>query len=305
LVGAPRLLQSVAKDDIMPILKPFQSTFRDEPFKALIFTLILSEISVLIANFDIVTTMVSEFFLMCYLSVNLVCILQTLLHEPSWRPRFRFYHWLLSLLGVIVCMTIMLISSWYIALISLAIGVIVYIYIWYAGANKEWGEGLKGLPMSIAHVALSRLDDRPMHTKNFRPQILAFIKCIYNENQHRWMIEHEKVLDLLSQLKAGKGLIIVATIIQGLICCFMLILFLETNKKMRFNLGKYDEKRDIAEQLRHYLKEQMITHKILNGFIDVLVANDVYDGINSLMQISGVGGFRPNTVQKRRVYFWN
>ncbi|CAF0780703.1 unnamed protein product [Rotaria sordida] len=274
LVGAPRLLQSVAKDDIMPILKPFQSTFRDEPFKALLFTLVLSEISVLIANFDIVTTMVSEFFLMCYLSVNLVCILQTFLHEPSWRPRFRFYHWLLSLLGVIVCIAIMLISSWYIALISLAIGIIVYIYIWYAGANKEWGEGLKGLPMSIAHVALSRLDDRPMHTKNFRPQILAFIKCIYNENQHRWMIEHEKVLDLLSQLKAGKGLIILATVIKG----------------------KYDEKRDIAEKLRHYLKEQMITHKILNGFIDVLVANDVYNGINSLMQTSGVGGFRPNTV---------
>jgi hypothetical protein len=40
----------------------------------------------------------------------------------------------------------------------------------------------------------------------------------------------------------------------------------------------------------------MITHKILNGFIDVLVVNDVYNGINSLMQTSGVGGFRPNTV---------
>jgi len=62
------------------------------------------------------------------------------------------------------------------------------------------------------------------------------------------------------------------------------------------NLGKYDEKRDIVEQLRQYLKEQMITHKILNGFVDVLVTNDVYEGINSLMQTSGVGGFRPNTV---------
>ena len=57
LVGAPRLLQSVAKDDIMPILKPFQSTFRNEPFKALLLTLSLSEISVLVANFDIVTSM--------------------------------------------------------------------------------------------------------------------------------------------------------------------------------------------------------------------------------------------------------
>ena len=176
---------------------------------------------------------VSEFFLMCYLSVNFVCILQTLLRkfdnkgntrrkmnlfiagEPSWRPRFRFYHWFLSLLGVLVCMSIMLISSWYIALITLAIGAIVYSYIWYAGVNKEWGEGLKGLPLSLAHVALSRLDDRPMHTKNFRPQILTFIKCIFNEYQHRWVIDHDKMLHLLSQLKAGKGLVIVATVIQG------------------------------------------------------------------------------------------
>ncbi len=57
LIGAPRLLQSVAKDNIMPILKPFQSTFRNEPLKALLFTLTLSEISVLVANFDIVTSM--------------------------------------------------------------------------------------------------------------------------------------------------------------------------------------------------------------------------------------------------------
>lgn len=54
----------------------------------------------------------------------------------------------------------------------------------------------------------------------------------------------------------------------------------------------------MAEQLREYLKEQMVQHKILNGFVDVLVTNDVYDGINSLMQTTGVGGFRPNTVKE-------
>lgn len=67
-------------------------------------------------------------------------------------------------------------------------------------------------------------------------------------------------------------------------------------------LGKYAEKRTIAEQLREYLKEQMIEHKILNGFVDVLVTNDVYDGINSLMQTTGVGGFRPNTVRRFSQY---
>lgn len=46
----------------MPILKPFQSTFRQEPVKALLFTLILSEISVLVANFDVVTSKSIEIY---------------------------------------------------------------------------------------------------------------------------------------------------------------------------------------------------------------------------------------------------
>lgn len=52
----------MAKDDIIPILKPFQSTFRNEPFKALLFTLTLSEISVLVANFDVVTSKFIEVY---------------------------------------------------------------------------------------------------------------------------------------------------------------------------------------------------------------------------------------------------
>lgn len=37
-----------------------------------------------------------RFFLMCYMFVNLACALQTLLRTPNWRPRFKFYHWLVS-----------------------------------------------------------------------------------------------------------------------------------------------------------------------------------------------------------------
>lgn len=59
----------------------------------------------------------------------------------------------------------------------------------------------------------------------------------------------------------------------------------------------------MAEKLRNYLKEQMIIHRILNGFVDVLVTNDIFDGINSMMQTSGVGGFRPNTVRSTVLFY--
>ena len=48
---------------------------------------------------------VCRFFLMCYLFVNLACAVQTLLRTPNWRPRFKFYHWCVSLC-VCVCVCV-------------------------------------------------------------------------------------------------------------------------------------------------------------------------------------------------------
>lgn len=38
-------------------------------------------------------------------------------------------------------------------------------YIEYAGAEKEWGDGLRGLKLSAARFALLNVENRPQHTK--------------------------------------------------------------------------------------------------------------------------------------------
>ena len=75
-----------------------------------------------------------RFFLMCYMFVNFACTLQSLLKAPNWRPRFRYYHWITSLLGSLLCLTIMFITSWYYALAALAVAIVVYKYIEYRGS---------------------------------------------------------------------------------------------------------------------------------------------------------------------------
>ena len=82
--------------------------------------------------------------------VNLACVLQILLRTPSWRPRFKYYHWAASLLGMIMCIALMFICSWLYALIALALAAFVYKYIEYKGAEKEWGDGMKGLQVKSA-----------------------------------------------------------------------------------------------------------------------------------------------------------
>ena len=75
----------------------------------------------------------TRFFLMCYGFVNLACVLQSLLKTPNWRPRWKFYHWLFSLFGVLLCLTIMFISSWYYAVGALLIALGIYKYIEFKG----------------------------------------------------------------------------------------------------------------------------------------------------------------------------
>jgi potassium/chloride transporter 4/5/6 len=59
LTSAPRLLQAVAKDDVIPFLRPLASSFRGEPFRALLMTLLICEGCVLIGNLDHLTPFIA------------------------------------------------------------------------------------------------------------------------------------------------------------------------------------------------------------------------------------------------------
>ena len=53
LTGAPRLLQSIAKDGIIPFLEPMSVVSKsNEPTRALLVTICLCQIAVLIGNVD-------------------------------------------------------------------------------------------------------------------------------------------------------------------------------------------------------------------------------------------------------------
>ncbi|RXG67811.1 Solute carrier family 12 member 6, partial [Armadillidium vulgare] len=79
LTGAPRLMQAIASDNLIPCLSFFAVSRKR-----------ICQIAILIGNLDYIAPILSMFFLMCYGFVNLACALQTLLRTPNWRPRFNF-----------------------------------------------------------------------------------------------------------------------------------------------------------------------------------------------------------------------
>ncbi|XP_033838068.1 solute carrier family 12 member 7-like isoform X1 [Periophthalmus magnuspinnatus] len=269
LTGAPRLLQAIARDGIIPFLQVFgHGKSNGEPTWALLLTVGLCEIGILIASVDAVAPILSMFFLMCYLFVNLACAVQTLLRTPNWRPRFKFYHWTLSFLGMSLCLSLMFVSSWYYALVATVIAGCIYKYIEYRGAEKEWGDGIRGLSLNAARYALIRLEESPLHTKNWRPQLLVLCKPDSDLS-----VKHPRLLSFTSQLKAGKGLTIVCSVLQG----------------------TYMTRGQDVKTAEKSLKAAMVAEKT-KGFHHVVVSSNLRDGFSVLIQSAGLGGMKHNAV---------
>uniref|UniRef100_A0A4W5KAS6 Solute carrier family 12 member 5b n=1 Tax=Hucho hucho TaxID=62062 RepID=A0A4W5KAS6_9TELE len=269
LTGAPRLLQAISRDSVIPFLKVFgHGKANGEPTWALLLTASICEIGIIIASLDAVAPILSMFFLMCYMFVNLACALQTLLRTPNWRPRFKFYHWALSFLGMSLCLSLMFICSWYYAIVAMVIATCIYKYIEFAGAEKEWGDGIRGISLSAARFALMRLEEGPPHTKNWRPQIMVLVSMDSEQN-----VEQPRLLSLTNQLKAGKGLTIVGTSVVGT--------FLNNHAE--------------AQKADQSLRKLMETEKV-KGFSQVVISSNLRDGTSHLIQVGGLGGLKHNTV---------
>ncbi|XP_036871324.2 solute carrier family 12 member 7 isoform X3 [Manis javanica] len=296
LTGAPRLLQAIARDGIVPFLQVFgHGKANGEPTWALLLTALICEAGILIASLDSVAPILSMFFLMCYMFVNLACAVQTLLRAPNWRPRFKYYHWALSFLGMSLCLALMFICSWYYALFAMLIAGCIYKYIEYRGrtrsgdgigvitsfqlrlwnakwwqqrAEKEWGDGIRGLSLNAARYALLHVEHGPPHTKNWRPQVLVMLSL--DEEQG---VKHPRLLSFTTQLKAGKGLTIVGSVLEGTF------------------LDKHAEAQRAEENIR-----SLMSMEKMKGFCQLVVSCTRRDGMSHLIQSAGLGGMRHNTV---------
>ncbi|NXV52573.1 S12A7 protein, partial [Uria aalge] len=178
------------------------------------------------------------------------------------------YRLTLSFLGMSLCLALMFICSWYYALIAMLIAGCIYKYIEYRGAEKEWGDGIRGLSLNAARYALLRVEDSPPHTKNWRPQLLVLLNLDSEQ-----LVKHPRLLSFTSQLKAGKGLTIVGSVLQGI----------------------YLDKCTETQKAEENVKALMGVEKT-KGFCQIVVSPNFRDGISYLIQSAGLGGMKHNTV---------
>ena len=58
-------------------------------------------------------------------------------------------------------------TYWYYAIVTVVLCLAIYKYVEYRGAEKEWGDGIRGLKLAGAKYSLLNIEENT-HTKNWR-----------------------------------------------------------------------------------------------------------------------------------------
>ena len=266
MMGAPRILQALARDNVFSALKFFGSGAGKsaEPRRATVVTFAISQACILLGDLNAIAPVITMFFMITYGTLNLATFYEAITKNPSYRPRFRFSHWSTSLLGAIACLAVMFLIDWVWAIVSLFLMAGLCWYVSLREIEARWGDMQSGLKFERTRRNLLKLEAEIYHPKNWRPNILAL-------SGGAWTRPHLAVYG--HWLSAGHGILTLSQIISG-----------EVEDRLT--------QRNSAEKLlRSFIEKQE-----LEAFPSVVIAPFVSDGIESLVQCHGIGGLRPNTV---------
>ena len=141
LEGAPRVLQALAKDDIFPYLETFSVGHgrNNDPIRAYIAVFGISLICILVADLNVVSSLLSNFFIAAYALINFSVFHASMTKSPGWRPSFKYFNKWLSLLGTILCIAVMFLMDYETALATFILIILLYVCVCYRKPNANWG----------------------------------------------------------------------------------------------------------------------------------------------------------------------
>ena len=266
MMGSPRILQALAKDDVFPSLKVFASGSgpNSEPRRAIIMTFMMSQICILVADLDTIAPLITMAFMITYGTINLATFYESITKNPSYRPSFKYSHWVTSLLGTIGCLTVMLLIDWRWAAVSILAMAGIYYYIFEKQIVSRWGDLQGGLLFERTRRNLLKLERYLYHPKNWRPIILVM-------SGGGWTRPRLAIYG--HWLTSGHGILSLGQVIQG---------------DVEFRLDRIENQERI---LQTFIEEEE-----LEAFPNVVAAPYLTQGIEYLIQCNGLGALRPNTI---------
>ncbi len=264
ILGAPRVLQALARDQVLPRALGWLgrgSGADDTPRAGTLFTLALALIAVWLGNLDAIAPVLTMFFLTTYGVLNVAAGVERFVESPSFRPKFRV-HWSLSLLGAVLCIAVMLVINTLATAVAAVFVLAVFLWLERRELTVAWGDVRRGLWMALTRSALLRVSRTP-DPKNWRPHILV----LSGSPTRRWHL-----IDLAAALTHGRALMTVATVVPA-------------------RSVTPERQRKLEERMQDYLARRGV-----QSLARVISAPSPFLGAERLVETYGLGPLFPNTV---------
>jgi hypothetical protein len=264
ILGAPRVLQALARDRVLPRWLSWlgKGTAKDDsPRLGTLFTLGIALAAVYFGNLNIIAPVLTMFFLTTYGVLNASAGIEGLLDSPSFRPQFKV-HWFFSLLGTAGCLVVMFLIN--AMATGLAFIFIVLIFLWLQSREMRtaWGDVRRGIWMALIRAGLLNLNQEK-ESKTWRPNPLV----LSGAPTRRWHL-----IDFASGITHNRGILTVATVLTSE------NITTEREKKMEQNI------------------QDFLARRSTRGFARVISAADTFEGATNFAKSYGLGSLVPNTV---------
>ncbi len=267
ILGAPRILQALAKDRIVYHKLAKGSGPTNMPRVATIFSLGVAMAGLALAytsrnGLNAIASVITMFFLASYGFVSLACGLATWSRIPSFRPTFRVPS-LVSLAGAAGCFYMMSLIN--LPAMVAAVLIVGGIYAWLRRRDipRTWGDMRHGIWAALVRDGLRVLQEVKYHPINWQPHVLVLGGSPFARSHllhfGRWI--------------GNRGIVTYCTLVTG----------------------------DPVERAARWEGEQEGLRKTIQRvypevLTKLIVAPDLYDGMLEAAQAYGLVGYEPNII---------
>jgi amino acid transporter len=263
LVGAPRILQAMGRDRLLPGLGFFAagSGPEGEPRVATGLTALIALACVWAGDLDALAGLVTMFFLLSYAALNYATFVESYSRNPSFRPRIRLAGWRTSLVGAAVCVGVMVAIDPVATAVALVVLGAVHRLLVGRRLVSPGGDARRAYYVQRIKLYLLKLRGRPEHARDWRPVVLAVAR------------PGGPVVRFAEAIGGEQGIVTFAEVLVGPLEGL------------------------VAERERRLAELQASVGERAGGcFFEVPVADSFAEGVRSLLLSHGLGQLRPNTL---------
>ncbi|MDG5767114.1 Na-K-Cl cotransporter [Balneolales bacterium ANBcel1] len=264
ILGAPRVLQALARDGVLPRWMRWVGRgdgADDLPRIGTLVTMVVALVAVFLGNLNVIAPILTMFFLTTYGVLNLTAGIERLLDSPSFRPKFRV-HWSLSLLGALGCVGVMFLINALATAIAMVFVFLIFSWLRSRELKTAWGDVRRGIWMALTRAGLMKMH-ADEDAKTWRPHPLVF-SGVPTKRFH--------LVEFASSLTLNRGILTLSTILR--------------NHEMTS-----DRRKGMERQIREFLSK-----KGIHCLVRVTSAPDPYEGMERMVESYGLGELVPNTI---------